>query len=99
MKGLKLCRELYECSCPELDELIKQAKQFGALGSRLTGAGWGGCTVSLIKQDQAADFIEKLKKAYYAQCIRDSKVTAEELHTVIFDSRPSSGGAVIRLKQ
>ena len=75
---------------------MKQAKGYGALGSRLTGAGWGGCTVSLIKQDDAADFIQKLKGSYYAQCIKDGKVAAEELDTVIFDSRPSSGGAIFR---
>jgi N-acetylgalactosamine kinase len=92
------CRDLYDCSCPELDEVIRQAKEYGALGSRLTGAGWGGCTVSLIKQDQAAEFIGKLKDNYFAQCVKDGKVTADGLDDVVFDSRPSSGGAVLRLK-
>lgn len=91
-----ICREVYECSCPELDELIKQAKGYGALGSRLTGAGWGGCTVSLIKQDQAESFIKNLKGSYYTQCVKDGKVSAEDLGTVVFDSRPSSGGAVFK---
>jgi galactokinase len=36
------CRRLYECSSPELDTVVAAAKRAGALGARLTGAGWGG---------------------------------------------------------
>jgi len=78
--------------------VIRQAKEYGALGSRLTGAGWGGCTVSMIRQDQAAEFIGKLKDNYFAQCVKDGKVDANGLDDVVFDSRPSSGGAVLKLK-
>ncbi len=45
-------RDLYEVSCPELDWLVKRAWETeGVYGSRLTGAGFGGCTVTLIEED------------------------------------------------
>ena len=94
-----LCRELYQCSCPELDSLIAVAKKAGSLGSRLTGAGWGGCTVSLVKQEQAASFITALKGQYYQDCIKDGKVAADGLEDVIFASKPASGGTIIKLNQ
>lgn len=91
-------RELYECSCAELDEVISEARKHGAQGSRLTGAGWGGCTVSLCHRDQAAGLIQHLKDAYFSKCVKDGKVRADELDTVVFDSRPSSGGAILKLR-
>ena len=49
----------YEVSCRELDFLVEHAMETeGVLGSRLTGAGFGGCTISLVKKDQ----LEKFKK-------------------------------------
>ena len=50
MKAEYTCRDLYECSCEELDSLVSCAKAAGAVGARLTGAGWGGCTVSLVHE-------------------------------------------------
>ena len=51
----------------------------------------------MIKQDEAAQFIDNLKKSYYAQCIKDGKVAEDGLEAVVFDSRPSSGGAIIKM--
>ncbi|XP_078446670.1 mevalonate/galactokinase family protein isoform X2 [Wolffia australiana] len=55
------CSVLYECSCPELEELVKTCKENGALGARLTGAGWGGCVVALVRESSVPQFILNLK--------------------------------------
>jgi galactokinase len=58
-------RDLYEVSCPELNVLVDTARTLpGCLGARLTGAGFGGCTVNLVEEDQAPAFIERLKDSY-----------------------------------
>ncbi|KAJ4300615.1 galactokinase [Collariella sp. IMI 366227] len=49
------CREAYECSCKEIDQLCAIARKAGSYGSRLTGAGWGGCSVHLVPADKVAD--------------------------------------------
>ncbi|VDM40122.1 unnamed protein product [Toxocara canis] len=46
------CRSLYECSCEELDRTVQECLHAGALGARLTGAGWGGCVVALFTKRQ-----------------------------------------------
>jgi galactokinase len=42
------CRQLYACSTPELDTIVAAARRAGALGARLTGAGWGGAVLVLL---------------------------------------------------
>ena len=58
------CDELYDCSSPQLNELTSLCRESGALGSRLTGAGWGGCTVSLVRKEEVPAFVSKVY-AYY----------------------------------
>lgn len=58
-------RDLYEVSTPELDALVKIAQKLpGCLGARLTGAGFGGCTVNLVEDRHAEDFIVSLTENY-----------------------------------
>jgi galactokinase len=58
-------RDDYEVSSKELDVLVELAwKQPGVLGARMTGAGFGGCTVNLVRQDAAEDFAEAVRRGY-----------------------------------
>lgn len=58
-------RNLYEVSIPELDALVEIARGLpGIYGARLTGAGFGGCTVNLVEDEQANSFIQGLKQGY-----------------------------------
>ncbi|MEN4042206.1 MAG: galactokinase [Anaerolineaceae bacterium] len=58
-------RDLYEVSIPELDALVEIAlDQPGCFGARLTGAGFGGCTVNLVAEQHAPDFIAALMEGY-----------------------------------
>lgn len=58
-------RDDYETSCPEADLLAEEAwKLPGVLGSRITGGGFGGCTVSIVKDEAVEEFREKLGKIY-----------------------------------
>jgi galactokinase len=57
-------RDLYEVSCPELDWLVKHSWDIeGVYGSRITGFGGGGCTISLIRED-ALDIYQKQLREY-----------------------------------
>jgi len=57
-------RDLYEVSCLELDTLVNSFRKHGAIGSRMTGAGFGGCTISLVKTDQLEYIISNVSKDY-----------------------------------
>ena len=60
-------RDDYEVTGIELDTLVAEARKIdGVIGSRMTGAGFGGCTVSLIHKDAIADFKEKVAANYTA---------------------------------
>lgn len=59
-------RDLYEVTGKELDTLSEFArKETCCLGSRMIGAGFGGCTISIVKKDSADGFIQRVGKAYY----------------------------------
>ena len=61
-------RDDYEVTGDELDTLVEEAwKIDGVIGSRMTGAGFGGCTVSIVKDEAVDTFIEKVGSAYKAK--------------------------------
>jgi galactokinase len=56
-------RDLYEVSCPEVDWLVKRAQEIeGAIGSRMTGQGFGGCTYAVIPSDLAEEYKRRLEE-------------------------------------
>jgi galactokinase len=58
-------RDDYEVSTPELDYLVETATgSLGCYGSRMTGGGFGGCTVSLVQPKHAAAFADEVKAVY-----------------------------------
>lgn len=58
----------YEVSCEEIDILVDLAWEIpGVIGSRITGGGFGGCTVSIVKNDAVDTFIEKVGNGYKEQ--------------------------------
>ena len=61
-------RDDYEVSCEEIDVLVEEAwKIDGVIGSRITGGGFGGCTVSIVKDEAVEAFQEKVGAAYEAR--------------------------------
>lgn len=75
------CRDLYDCSHPKLEELIRVATENGAIGARLTGAGWGGCIVCLVPEDKSQLFESNMSKHSKFNC----------------KSGPSSGALIYKL--
>ena len=58
-------RDDYEVSCEEIDFLVELAWKIpGVIGSRMTGGGFGGCTVSIVKKDTVDSFIDIVGKGY-----------------------------------
>lgn len=68
-------RDLYEVSIPELDALVEIARGLpGCRGARLTGAGFGGCTVNLVQENLAKEFIQAMQAAYLENTGRKAEV-------------------------
>ena len=77
----------YEVTSAELDDLVWIAWSVrGVLGSRMTGAGFGGCTVTLVHKDSTDALIERMTEKYYQP---------RGLKTEIYRCRPSRGAEVL----
>lgn len=90
------CRVLYECSCEELDELVETFRAAGAYGARLTGAGWGGCVVTIVAKNAVQDVMNKVKETFYAPRIAAGLVSEENMQTTLFATLPSAGAAILK---
>ena len=84
-------RDDFEVSCKELDLLVEIAKgigdQHGVIGSRMTGGGFGGCTISLVKNTYADSVVQTLMAKYRSETSIDA---------TCFASRPASGAQVLK---
>ena len=80
-------RDLYEVSCPELDVMVRVAQSLeGCYGARLTGAGFGGCTVNLVARAEAEKFAKALANGYES---------ATELRPEIYVTHASHGAELL----
>jgi galactokinase len=80
-------RDLYEVSCPELDVMVRIAQSLeGCYGARLTGAGFGGCTVNLVDHEKAEEFAGLLANGYESET---------RLHPEIYITRASKGAELL----
>ena len=80
-------RDLYEVSCPELDVMVRIAQSLeGCYGARLTGAGFGGCTVNLVAWNNAEEFSRSLAIGYE---------TETGSHPEIYITRASKGAELL----
>jgi len=79
-------RSDYEVSCPELDRMVEIARTLpGCLGSRMTGGGFGGCTVSLVRTEAIPSFCTALESRY---------TETTNLPARVYASQPSDGAVV-----
>ncbi len=73
-------RDDYEVTGKELDTLVAESlKQDGVIGARMTGAGFGGCAVSIVKNDKVDEFIKNVGKAYKEKIGYDADFYAVEI--------------------
>ena len=80
-------RDLYEVSCPELNVMVNIAQTLeGCYGARLTGAGFGGCTVNLVANESVESFAKTLASGYESET---------GLRPEIYISRASNGAELL----
>ncbi|MDR2471132.1 MAG: galactokinase [Treponema sp.] len=79
-------RDLYEVSCPEIDWLVKRAQEIeGVAASRMTGAGFGGCTYTILKESALAEYRKRLED--YERIFG--------FHPLVHEVRPAPGARII----
>ncbi len=88
-----MIRDDYQVSCRELDLLVELARSHpGTLAARMTGAGFGGCTVNLVSPDQAASFCECIREGYLSATGTEPHTyicrASQGVHSVCLDENP-----------
>jgi len=83
-------RDDYEVSHPELDRLVELAREAGAVGARLTGAGFGGSIVALCRATRAPAVVGALRERFYAP-----RGAAADVARHMFTAEPSDGAEVL----
>jgi N-acetylgalactosamine kinase len=86
------CRDLFEISCPELDVLTEIEKRGGALGARMTGAGFGGCTVALAERGRTEELRRVIIKEYYQAYLGEQR---ESYGDLIFPISAARGAEIL----
>eukprot|EP01102_Stenamoeba_stenopodia_P017035 TRINITY_DN6047_c0_g1_i1.p1 TRINITY_DN6047_c0_g1~~TRINITY_DN6047_c0_g1_i1.p1 ORF type:complete len:490 (-),score=102.02 TRINITY_DN6047_c0_g1_i1:94-1503(-) len=76
------CRDLFNCSCDELEHVVSLCRNAGAAGARLTGAGWGGWAIALVPRNELGSFLEKMKNSHQG---------------AFFSTLPCRGACVLKL--
>ncbi|KAG1781748.1 ribosomal protein S5 domain 2-type protein [Suillus placidus] len=96
------CHRRFDCSHPKVNDLVRVARSFREVetgrgkgriyGSRMTGAGWGGCTVSLVHREDVEAFIMHVKKKYASY----EGMSEEDLASCVFATEPGMGASVFK---
>jgi N-acetylgalactosamine kinase len=90
------CHMYYDCSSTQLEEVTQLARDSGALGSRLTGAGWGGCSVSLVRKSILNEFIDKMYTYYTRERELGKELwITDDLERYLFATSPAQGACII----
>ena len=93
------CRDDYEVSCAELEALVFLARKNGAHASRLTGAGFGGCTVNFLETSKVGEFIAAMTRDYYEAYVTAHPeapfISYKNIGEVLFECHASEGAGVI----
>ncbi|XP_059469547.1 N-acetylgalactosamine kinase [Neocloeon triangulifer] len=84
-------KDLYQCSHPDLDKLVTIGEKF-RFGARLTGAGWGGCSVALTSPENASDFVVALKEEFYSG---HPAAIGKNIDRLVFVTEPQEGAFLI----
>jgi len=85
-------RDDFDASTPRLDAMVACARDAGAFGARLTGAGFGGCIIALAYEAGAPAILARLERDYYSGL--DAEAAARAFHTIV---HAGAGAGVIQL--